>query len=469
MNTFSEGKEHRISAQEELLGRLLGSSKIGALIKGAGLFVKDYSTGAAIPNTLWRELGYSAKDMRGDRWLRFVHPEDALPVEAFNARLLSGAADAWEGEYRIRSRDGDYRYIQHKALILERNAEGVPSLYVGWYLDVTEDRLRVKEAIAERELNEKRFLRSETIRTAGAILSSDLDPVRAADRVLAQAARVIPYDEASIWTIDGDRLLRLAVRGSAASEISRKETISKTDLRSLMAMRSPRITEHPLERLKSTMEIPLLVRGEVHGLLSFRSVGIQAFGPEEAGAAVEFSDHAVVAIANALRFRAAEIEASTDWLTGLPTRRAFMSRLGRLKDELSPSTPISALMIDVDRFKEVNDTYGHAVGDTVLSSITSVCRDSLRLNDLCCRYGGEEILALLPKADEPTALAVAERLRKRVERLRFRENAEIRLTVSIGVHTGVVKSDFTQLIERADEGLYLAKAAGRNRSEVRHP
>lgn len=469
MNTTADSKEQQKSAREALLNRLLSSSKLEPLIKGVGMFVKDYSTGAAVPNTLWRELGYTAADMRGDGWKRYVHPEDAPGVDSFNSRLLSGAADAWEGEYRIRSKDGIYRYIRHKALILERTESGVPSLYVGCDVDVTEERNRANEAESERKEHEKRFLRSETIRTAGAILSSELDPIRAADRVLAQAARVIPYDEASIWTLDGDRLLRLAARGFSVSEVGRRETISNTDLRSLMQMRNPRITDHPYEAFPSQMEIPLLVRGEVHGLLSFRSARSQAYGNEEAGAAVEFSDHAVVAIANALRFRAAEIEASTDWLTGLPTRRSFMSRLGRLKDEIDPSTPISALMIDVDKFKEVNDTYGHAVGDTVLSTITGICRDSLRMNDLYCRYGGEEILAVLPNAEAGTAMAVAERLRKRVERFRFRENSDIRLTVSIGIHTGRAESDFRQLIDRADEGLYLAKAAGRNRCEARLP
>ncbi len=450
-----------------LLTRLLDKPQLGALLKGVGIFLRDYSTGEAVPNTLWRELGYSASDMRGERWHKFIHSDDISGVKEFHFRLMSGAADAWEGEYRIRSRAGEYRNIRHKALILERTSEGVPSLYVGWDVDVTEERARIAAAVEERDRNERRLQRSEAIRTAGAILSADLDPVRAADRVLAQAVRVLPFDEASIWTIDGDRLLRLAARGYSTADGGRRKTISKTDLKSLLEMRSPRITDHPFATFPSRMEIPLLIWGELHGILAFRSLRPQAFGPEEVASALEFSDHAVIAIANALRFREAEIEASTDWLTGLPTRRAFMSRLGRLKEELPPTALVSALMIDLDKFKWVNDTYGHSVGDAVLSAITSICKDSLRANDLCCRFGGEEILAVLPYADGGTAMGVAERLRQRVAHFRFRENPEIQLTVSIGIHTDTGDVDYRRMVELADEALYMAKSAGRNRCEAR--
>ncbi|MFA6508619.1 MAG: diguanylate cyclase [Treponemataceae bacterium] len=467
MSDVEDVQENADSSRKKLLNRFINSPVLGALMKGAGFFIKDYASGACIPNTLWREFGYGTNEMRGDRWKHYIHPEDLFIVEDFSARLQSGALDSWEGEYRIRAKDGSYRHLRHKALVLERTETGIPTLYVGRDVDITDQVERFEKADAERERHERRFLQSETIRTAGAILSSELDPVRAAERVLAQATRVLPFEAAAVWTLDGDQLVRLASRGFPITEAGRRETVSNDDLQSLLKMRSPRLTENSIEAFPVKLEIPLLVRGQVHGLLEFRSQGDTSFGPEEIGSAVQFADHAIVALSNALRYRATEIEAATDWLTGLPTRRSFMSRAERLKDDITKTAPVSALMVDIDWFKQVNDSFGHAVGDVSLTLVASTCRDSLRTHDLCCRYGGEEIVALLPNADGSTAYAVAERLRKKVETLRVREHPDLLLTVSVGVHTGLGTDDFRDLIARADEGLYMAKSAGRNRCEVR--
>jgi len=448
-----------------LLERLLSNPRMGAFLKGLGVFIKDYETGTTIPNTFWRELGYNAGEMRGHRWKRFVHPEDRQLVDEFSARLCSGAADAWEGEYRIKAASGEYRRVRHKALVLERNSAGLPTLYVGLDADISEDAAKLEAERTERELHERRFMRSETIRTAGAILSSALDPVRAAARVLAQAARVFAYDAAAVWTLDGNKLSLLAARGEP--DAFRGGFRSECGLGAVLQLGAPRVTRRDAERLSSILEIPLIVRGAVHGLLEFRSSREDSFGREEIGSAVQFGDHAVVALSNALRYRAAEIEAATDWLTGLPTRRSFMSRAARLIDDLDMEEPLSAVMVDIDRFKRVNDDFGHAAGDAALSVVAKTCRDALRSHDLICRYGGEEILALLPGADGETAYAIAERLRKRVESIKLNPHPDMRLTVSVGIHTGTGAMDFRELVQRADEALYMAKAAGRNRCEVR--
>jgi diguanylate cyclase len=214
------------------------------------------------------------------------------------------------------------------------------------------------------------------------------------------------------------------------------------------------------------MEIPLVVRGRLEGFLEFRSAGKDAYGVAEASAAIKFSDHAVVALANAFRYQAAELEASTDWLTGLPTRRSFMTNASRM-EEAAPGISFSVLMIDIDHFKKVNDSFGHPVGDTVLAAVADVCRSAFRTKDLFCRYGGEEIVALLPGADAETAVKVAERVRSKVECLRIQDYPEMRLSVSIGVCAGEKGVDFRDLIVRADEALYMAKESGRNRCELR--
>ncbi|MDB4986100.1 MAG: Diguanylate cyclase/phosphodiesterase domain 1 [Myxococcaceae bacterium] len=127
--------------------------------------------------------------------------------------------------------------------------------------------------------------------------------------------------------------------------------------------------------------------------------------------------------------------------------------------------PLSMAMIDADHFKDVNDQYGHDVGDTVLRSITDICHDSLRKNDVLARYGGEEFIVLLPETAVDGALAVVERLRERIAQtpLPLADGRLVTTTVSIGL-AGLTNYEegFEALLKRADDALYVAKRNGRN-------
>ena len=130
-------------------------------------------------------------------------------------------------------------------------------------------------------------------------------------------------------------------------------------------------------------------------------------------------------------------------------------------------SPLSCIMLDLDHFKQINDTLGHQAGDAVLQSLAKVLCVGKREYDVIGRYGGEEFLVLLPQVDAQGAIIVAERLRKRVEETDLGTNIKkpVRLTISLGVATfnGETISE-EDLIRRADEALYRAKADGRNRS-----
>jgi len=158
--------------------------------------------------------------------------------------------------------------------------------------------------------------------------------------------------------------------------------------------------------------------------------------------------------------------ASTDPLTGLPNRRFFEDNakleLGRLRQF---GGAMSLLMLDLDKFKLINDRYGHPAGDAVLKKFATRCRSVFRETDLFARIGGEEFVALLVGTDETGAIALAERLRLEVADSRVRTAAgTIRVTSSIGV-ASIKGSDrsIASALQRADEALYAAKAAGRNR------
>ena len=145
-----------------------------------------------------------------------------------------------------------------------------------------------------------------------------------------------------------------------------------------------------------------------------------------------------------------------------------MDRLNaEFKFSLRHNASLALMMIDLDHFKDVNDSHGHIVGDSVLRQLGDLLRDEVRSVDLAARFGGEEFVILLPDTDLEGAVVFAERLRKRVEEHDFAEGGDpLRITVSVGVAAASVKGGVTEpesLTAKADEALYRAKNDGRNR------
>jgi diguanylate cyclase (GGDEF)-like protein len=174
-------------------------------------------------------------------------------------------------------------------------------------------------------------------------------------------------------------------------------------------------------------------------------------------------------LANQRNLAVAERRAASDVLTGLPNRRAAEETLKRMMAQAGRTlTPVSAVLMDLDYFKQVNDVHGHDRGDQALAAIGQVLAAGVRASDFAARYGGEEFLILLPDTDRAGAVEVAEKLRRAVERTELREIGS--LTASFGVASlpdDAVEPE--QLMRKADRALYAAKARGRNRVEVAAP
>jgi diguanylate cyclase (GGDEF)-like protein len=174
-----------------------------------------------------------------------------------------------------------------------------------------------------------------------------------------------------------------------------------------------------------------------------------------------------------LREMNAQLEALsvTDALTGLANRRLLITRLDEeVRRARRTQVPLAVVMIDIDHFKEVNDTYGHAMGDVVLRNIGTLLNSSLRATDLAARYGGEELTLVLPYTDGAAALRVADNLRQKFAAMdHLLGSATIRKTVSMGVSAREGQEgspDAEELLKLADEALYRAKQGGRNRVEL---
>lgn len=159
-------------------------------------------------------------------------------------------------------------------------------------------------------------------------------------------------------------------------------------------------------------------------------------------------------------------EARTDSLTGLPNRRAFDEHLAWWLDQWrrGRQTPVSLLLIDVDRFKQLNDRYGHPAGDAALRWLAKKARATVREVDVAARYGGEEFAVIMPGVAAAAAAVLAERLRAAIAAEPFTHaGATLQVTASIGLATSLGNDDPASLARRADEALYAAKQNGRNR------
>jgi diguanylate cyclase (GGDEF)-like protein len=216
--------------------------------------------------------------------------------------------------------------------------------------------------------------------------------------------------------------------------------------------------------LTDTLAAPLTSDDEVVGaiVLSRRTTG--AWTPTTRrilnGAAVEASS----ALARAYSLRAAEAKASTDALTGLPNRRYFDEFCGLLARRRRSGDAVGVLMIDIDKFKRLNDTFGHATGDEVLRAVGGAIVAAVREDDVPARYGGEEFVVLLRNPSPEVALEVGERVRASVGALDIRRFGVGRVSVSVGVAVaGRVDQPIADLIAEADRALYRAKRTGRDR------
>lgn len=169
----------------------------------------------------------------------------------------------------------------------------------------------------------------------------------------------------------------------------------------------------------------------------------------------------------------AEERSKTDMLTGLPNRRGFDEFLRLAQTAaMEKGDPLGLLLIDVDHFKRFNDDFGHNVGDQVLKLLGGVLKERVRENDLAARYGGEELIVVLPAADMNTCAAVAERIRTSIAEAKITRRASGEalpgITVSIGVAQFRPGEPASEFIERCDNALYAAKSSGRNRVMTEH-
>ena len=216
--------------------------------------------------------------------------------------------------------------------------------------------------------------------------------------------------------------------------------------------------------LSNVVAAPLRVNGRIEGaiVLSRRT---RVPWPASAGRILEAAAvEASAALARVYSLREAEARATTDALTGLPNRRYFDEYVGLLAKRRRAEDRVGVLMIDIDRFKKLNDTFGHAVGDHVLREVAQAIAGAVREDDVPARFGGEEFAVLLKNPGPEIAIEVGERVRRAVSSLDLRKLGVPGVSVSVGVSVASSPDQLLEdVIDEADRALYRAKRGGRDR------
>lgn len=324
------------------------------------------------------------------------------------------------------------------------------------------------------------------IRTA-ITLQGSRDPIALEEVIVRDAGRVTGADWGFLVRGNRERELPAIVRVSEGVPGAFHERLSAhrntlvgevfysgkhrivTDARVLISSRDAILDDTPLPSgTRSLVAIPVR-RSESEPTIGVLVLGRDqrnGFSITDSHAAQDLATIAAGALDTAWAWQDATLSAKTDQLTGLPNRRAFEEEFARMIAETDRYGREAALVIvDVDHFKQVNDTYGHDAGDQVLKAIGATLLAMARTTDKVARLGGEELAMLLPHTDREGALEAAERCRKAIEGLEVRTNVgSVRVTASFGVALYQERSGAAgALFDRADQALYSAKHGGRNR------
>jgi diguanylate cyclase (GGDEF)-like protein len=309
-----------------------------------------------------------------------------------------------------------------------------------------------------------------------AALSSELKLGEVLDRITTSASSAIGGAQFAllIANVGGMRADRHAgISASSLRDLERWAVQSQgwlgsgpvviDDISSFPALRG--LCDEDGQPLGSACAAPLVFRDRLLGVLVALAPGATVFLPQDVQALETFAGHAAIALSNARLVDQLEREAAEDPLTGLANKRAFELAYGaELSRAARANSTVALVVLDLDYFKEINDTHGHPFGDEVLVEVAKALRAAVRTHDTVARLGGEEFAMLLPGADLDDAREIAERARGLIAEI---ELPEATLSVSAGVAaTSVGPERSGELFRAADRALYEAKRGGRGRTEL---
>ena len=331
---------------------------------------------------------------------------------------------------------------------------------------------------AERE--QSQFV--ETLRDIGIALTSQLDPNAVLDQLLEHVGRVVPFDSAAILTLEGDRVRCKRQRDYGQwglgewmqkfdFPLSKLATLSKIIETGRPYVSSDTSADRNWNAIEETQHIrswigaPIYVRGTLIGFLSLDKVEPGFYTEKSAARLSTLTAQAGIALENARLYALQQQLAVTDDLTGLFNRRHFMELAQReLVHAQRLRSPCAVLMIDLDDFKRVNDTFGHAAGDEALRMVAKSLAQNIRAVDIVARFGGDEFVILLLDCRLPEAEYIAARMQESSKKLQIsneKHTATLSFSIGIGVSTLGPDETLDSLLSRADAEMYKVKLRDR--------
>lgn len=412
---------------------------------GTGIWDRNVPAGEIHYSACWKAiLGYTESELTNrieDSYTR-VHPDDLAYVKATIQRHFDQKTESYAVEHRIRCKDGSYKWISSRGKVVSRDAEGKPLRMIGTTTDITAIR-----ALSDRLQQSVELITSLTNEVPG----------------LVYQYRLLPNGDAFFsYASEGIRDIYEVMPEQVADNVSLIHQII-----------------HPDDFANYCASLDASAAGLTPWYLEYRVIlprqGLRwRHGNARPRRLQDGSTLWHGFITDVTERKRIEIElqefATIDFLTQLPNRRYFMTRM---EEELAriqriPGTRTAVLMCDLDYFKIINDSYGHAIGDLVLKHFAIILRDELRKNDTVGRVGGEEFAVVLSGASVTEANIFAKRVQKQIATTPFVEGDKtISMTVSIGIAVmNVTDASADASLSRSDKALYRAKKNGRNRIEI---
>jgi diguanylate cyclase (GGDEF)-like protein len=325
-----------------------------------------------------------------------------------------------------------------------------------------------------RESLEQRITELETLRQVSLNLTASLDLQTVLKIILESVLHLIPdVADAHIFLYENDRLNFGAALWSDGRDnipwtTPRPHGLTYTVARHGEILHVPDMSRHYLYRgtgwSGAIIGIPLKVGTRVVGVMTAARERPGPFTSDDLRLLQLLADHAAISINNARKHKQAYLEAHLDPLTGLPNRRALEERLQfECQQAQNLQTSFAFMMLDLDGFKVINDTYGHLLGDQVLKIISQDMQNAVRDKDSLARYGGDELALILPDTSMETAVAVARRIQNSLANLDLHLPGAPDQRVSVSVGIAIFPNDaydWLSLIQAADQNLYQAKHLG---------
>ena len=426
LNSLIKTKEHAVQIAKEATQKLYTSEeRLRFALEGAGDGLWDWNlkTNEFYVSKRWKEmLGFKEDEIDSnlEEWKNRIHPQDLEQVYADVTAHIQGKSDSYINEHRVKCKDGSYKWVLDRGVIASRDIDGAPLRIVGSYSDIS---ARKQSQLKFMLLVDENIIYSTT----------DLD------------GKIIQVSQAfcNISGYDKDELL------------GKSHNIT----------RDPETPKAVYQKLWATIQSGKKWQGEIknihkNGSAYWLDTSISPIKNEEG----ETTGYTAIRHDVTDKKHIEELSI-TDRLTQL-YNRLKLDEIFAMKLAIAGryNTPFSIIMIDIDYFKLVNDTWGHQVGDDVLKEFARIIKDNIRQSDVVGRWGGEEFLILSSYTDIDAAMELAEKLRELVFLFKF-SIAEHK-TASFGVSSYHPGDDEKTMVKRADDALYRSKERGRNRVEA---